>query len=135
MNYNEIRRKTRKIKVGSLTLGGDSPILIQSMTNTDTHDVEATYRQTAALEAAGCDIVRITAPDLESIDTFTELRRRMQKFVRQVNKSSLLDEKHPIRGRDRVFFATYQRGRINATSSRKPFPVFSMLCPLPLSQK
>ena len=46
------------------------------MTNTDTHDVEATYRQTAALEAAGCDIVRITAPDLESIDTFTELRRR-----------------------------------------------------------
>ena len=57
-------------------IGADHPITIQSMTNTDTHDVEATYRQTAALEAAGCDIVRITAPDLESIDTFTELRRR-----------------------------------------------------------
>ncbi len=46
------------------------------MTNTDTHDVEATYRQTLALKECGCDIVRITAPDVESVDTFRILRQR-----------------------------------------------------------
>lgn len=76
MNYNTKRRPSRAVFAGNVGIGADHPITIQSMTNTDTHDVDATYRQTAALEAAGCDIVRITAPDLESIDTFTELRRR-----------------------------------------------------------
>lgn len=76
MNYNEIRRKTRAVKVGNLTVGGDSKITLQSMTNTDTHDVEATYRQTIALADAGCDIVRITAPDVDSVKTFAELKRR-----------------------------------------------------------
>jgi len=74
MNYNEIRRKTRKIKVGSLTLGGDSPILIQSMTNTDTHDIEATVVQIRALEALGCDIARITVPDVEAADTIYKIK-------------------------------------------------------------
>ena len=46
------------------------------MTNTDTHDIEATYSQVRALESAGCDIVRITAPDIESVKTFVELKRR-----------------------------------------------------------
>ena len=74
MNYNEIRRRTKKIKVGSLTLGGDSPILIQSMTNTDTHDVEATVAQIRALEALGCDIVRITVPDVKAADTIYKIK-------------------------------------------------------------
>lgn len=76
MNYNDYRRKTRPINVGGLTVGGTAKISVQSMTNTDTHDTEATYRQTVALRDAGCDIVRITAPDLDSVATFTELRRR-----------------------------------------------------------
>ena len=59
-----------------MVVGGNAPISIQSMTNTDTHDVEATYRQVVALADAGCDIVRITAPDIESVKTFTELKRR-----------------------------------------------------------
>ena len=46
------------------------------MTNTDTHDIEATYRQVVALSDAGCDVVRITAPDIESVDTFAELKSR-----------------------------------------------------------
>ena len=74
MNYNEIRRRTRKIKVGSLTIGGDSPILIQSMTNTDTHDVEATVSQIRALEALGCDIARITVPDVKAADTIYKIK-------------------------------------------------------------
>nr|MBE6545403.1 flavodoxin-dependent (E)-4-hydroxy-3-methylbut-2-enyl-diphosphate synthase [Oscillospiraceae bacterium] len=57
-------------------MGGKSPISVQSMTNTDTHDLEATHRQVIRLEKAGCDIVRITAPDLESVSTFSALKAR-----------------------------------------------------------
>jgi len=76
MNYNEYRRRTTPIYVGSVGIGGEHPIAIQSMTNTHTQDVDATYEQARRLEEAGCDILRITAPDLESIRTFIELKRR-----------------------------------------------------------
>lgn len=76
MDYNAYRRKSRPIKVGHVGIGGEYPIAIQSMTNTDTHDVKATYNQVMRLAEAGCDIVRITAPDLESVKTFSELKSR-----------------------------------------------------------
>src|SRR6185503_14610143 len=56
------RRPTRKVMVGSVALGGDEPIRIQSMTTTDTGDWEATALQTQALAEAGCEIVRVTVP-------------------------------------------------------------------------
>lgn len=74
--YNDYRRVSREIKVGGVIIGGTSPISIQSMTNTDTHDIEATYNQVVRLQDAGCDIIRITAPDLESVSTFAELKSR-----------------------------------------------------------
>ena len=74
MNYNEIRRKTRKINIGSVSIGANSPIAIQSMTNTDTHDVKATLEQILSLEERGCDIVRITVPDIEAADTIAYLK-------------------------------------------------------------
>ncbi len=76
MDYNTVRRRTREVSVGNIKIGGSAPITIQSMTNTDTMDIDATYRQTLALEEAGCDIVRITAPSVEAAKTFTELKRR-----------------------------------------------------------
>ena len=76
MKYNDYRRFSREISVGSLTIGGKSPISVQSMTNTDTHDIEATYNQAVRLREVGCDILRITAPDIESVATFKELKRR-----------------------------------------------------------
>ncbi len=76
MKYNDYRRATREIRVGDVSIGGSSPISVQSMTNTDTHDIEATYNQVVRLRDAGCDIVRITAPDLESVRTFGELKKR-----------------------------------------------------------
>ena len=76
MDYNSYRRKSTPIKAGRITIGGRAPISVQSMTNTDTHDIEATYLQTLRLAEAGCDIVRITAPDLESVKTFSEIKRR-----------------------------------------------------------
>ncbi len=60
------RRKSRKIWVGNVPVGGDSPITVQSMTNTLTHDVAATIAQIRALEVAGADIVRVSCPDEES---------------------------------------------------------------------
>ena len=74
MNYNEIRRKSQKIYVGDTAIGGDARVTIQSMTNTDTHDIDATYAQIKRLEAIGCDIVRLTAPDLEACKTFSALK-------------------------------------------------------------
>ena len=76
MKYNEIRRKTREVKIGNVRVGGNAPIAIQSMTNTDTHDKEATLRQIKALEMAGCDIVRITVPDVEAADTVCYLKEK-----------------------------------------------------------
>ena len=70
------RRKSREVRVGNIFIGGNHPITVQSMTNTDTHDIEATYAQTMRLAEAGCDIVRITAPDLESVRTFEVLKSR-----------------------------------------------------------
>ena len=76
MDYNTYRRKSAPIRAGKITIGGSAPVSVQSMTNTDTHDIESTYLQTLRLAEAGCDIVRITAPDLESVKTFSELKRR-----------------------------------------------------------
>jgi len=70
------RRHTQEVRVGGLCIGGNNPIVIQSMTNTDTHDIDATYTQVMRLAEAGCDIVRITAPDLQSVSTFDKLISR-----------------------------------------------------------
>ena len=57
------RRKTRRIMIGSVPVGGDAPVMVQSMCNTDTRDPEATGRQIAALARAGCEVVRVAVPD------------------------------------------------------------------------
>ncbi|MBE6691174.1 MAG: flavodoxin-dependent (E)-4-hydroxy-3-methylbut-2-enyl-diphosphate synthase [Ruminococcaceae bacterium] len=74
MNYGEIRRAAKAVAVGSKKIGGSAPIAIQSMTNTDTHDVAATLAQIRALESAGCDIVRLTVPDMAAADTIFALK-------------------------------------------------------------
>jgi (E)-4-hydroxy-3-methylbut-2-enyl-diphosphate synthase len=74
MKYNDIRRKTKEIKIGRIAIGGNAPIAIQSMTNTDTHDKAATLAQIRALEREGCDIVRITVPDIEAAETIPYLK-------------------------------------------------------------
>lgn len=76
MKFSFDRRVSRPVYVGGVEIGGEHPISIQSMTNTDTHDIDATYTQVMRLAEAGCDIVRITAPDLESVKTFEALRAR-----------------------------------------------------------
>lgn len=74
MIYNDIRRKTKRISIGNVAIGDTSPIAIQSMTNTDTHDKSATLCQILSLQREGCDIVRITLPDIEAVSTIPYLK-------------------------------------------------------------
>ncbi len=69
------RRKSRQIRVGSVLVGGDAPISVQSMTNTPTADAAATLRQVRELEAAGADIVRVSCPDQESTAALRQIVR------------------------------------------------------------
>ena len=75
MNYNRIRRKTKEIAVGLCRIGGQAPIAIQSMTNTDTADAPATVAQIRELERRGCDIVRVSVPSLGAADTILAIRQ------------------------------------------------------------
>lgn len=70
------RRKTRPIWVGTVQIGGDAPIAVQSMTNTDTADVAATLRQIRELAELGCDIVRVAVPDREAAEALPELVKK-----------------------------------------------------------
>jgi (E)-4-hydroxy-3-methylbut-2-enyl-diphosphate synthase len=69
------RRKSRQILVGSVPVGGDAPISVQTMTNTLTHDVKATIAQVQACAEAGADIVRVSVPDVESSRALKEIVR------------------------------------------------------------
>jgi (E)-4-hydroxy-3-methylbut-2-enyl-diphosphate synthase len=75
MKFNDIRRKTKVINIGNKSIGGENDILIQSMTNTDTLDSNATIAQIKELENCGCDIVRLTVPNIESADTIKKIKQ------------------------------------------------------------
>lgn len=72
-----IRRKSRQIMVGNVPIGGDAPIAVQSMTNTETCDVDATVAQIVALESAGADIVRVSVPSMEAAEAFGKIKQRV----------------------------------------------------------
>ncbi|PKL97843.1 MAG: 4-hydroxy-3-methylbut-2-en-1-yl diphosphate synthase, partial [Gammaproteobacteria bacterium HGW-Gammaproteobacteria-7] len=72
------RRQSRKIWVGSVPVGGDAPISVQSMTNTETCDVEATVAQIQRLANAGADIVRVSVPSMEAAEAFGRIKRLVQ---------------------------------------------------------
>lgn len=71
------REKTKTVKIGDRVIGGGNPILIQSMTNTRTEDVQATVEQILRLEKAGCEIIRCTVPTAEAAATIGEIRRQI----------------------------------------------------------
>jgi len=71
------RRKSRKIYVGNVAVGGDAPISVQSMTNTETCDVAATVAQISALEKVGADIVRVSVPSMEAAEAFGKIKQQV----------------------------------------------------------
>ncbi len=72
------RRVSKAIQVGDVTVGGNAPITVQSMTKTDTRDVKATVRQIRELEDVGCDIIRPAVPDMEAAQALREIKRRVR---------------------------------------------------------
>ena len=72
-----VRRKSRQIMLGTVAVGGDAPISVQSMTNTNTQDVEATVAQIQSIQKAGADIVRVSVPSMEDAEAFGKIRNRV----------------------------------------------------------
>lgn len=72
-----VRRKSRQIMVGNVPVGGDAPISVQSMTNTETTDVAATVGQIKRIQEAGADIVRVSVPSMDAAEAFGEIRRQV----------------------------------------------------------
>ncbi len=72
--FQTIRRRTLEVKVGAVGVGGDNPLRIQSMTTSDTQDVAATVRQSIALAEVGCEIVRVTAPNVAAAQCLKDIR-------------------------------------------------------------
>ena len=75
MSYK--RRLSKEVSVGSLKIGGNNPISIQSMTNTDTRDAKATIDQIKRLEEVGCDVVRVAVPDMEAAKNIGEIKKNI----------------------------------------------------------
>jgi len=74
--YPVVRRKTKQIRVGDVAIGGGAPVVVQSMTKTDTRDSHATLRQIKRLEKAGCEIVRLAVPGEEAAEAFGEMKKK-----------------------------------------------------------
>ena len=72
------RRKTRQISIGPVKVGGDAPISVQSMTKTDTRDIQKTVHQIRRLEEAGCEIIRVAVVDEEAACAITEIKKRIR---------------------------------------------------------
>jgi len=72
------RRKTRQIIIGSIKIGGDAPVSVQSMTKTDTRDVQSTVRQIRRLEKAGCEIVRVAVVDEKAAGALAEIKKKIR---------------------------------------------------------
>jgi (E)-4-hydroxy-3-methylbut-2-enyl-diphosphate synthase len=71
------RKHTRQITIGNVTIGGDAPISVQSMCNTDTSDVAATVEQIKKLECAGCELIRVAVPDSEAATAIRKIREQI----------------------------------------------------------
>ncbi len=74
--FQTIRRRTREVKIGPVGVGGANPVRVQSMTTSDTQDVEATVRQAIALAEVGCEIVRVTAPNVQAARCLGPIREK-----------------------------------------------------------
>jgi len=71
------RRLTRAVRLGNVVVGGGAPVVVQSMTNTDTRNVASTVAQVKRLEAAGCEVVRVAVPDMEAALALGEIRKQI----------------------------------------------------------
>lgn len=94
---------SKKINVGGVLIGGGAPVSIQSMTNTKTADVKATVNQITRLEEAGCDIVRVAVPDMESAEAIEDIKKRIKiPLVADIHFDYRLALKSVTSGADKI---------------------------------
>ena len=121
------RKKTRKIKVGNIFIGGNAPVAVQSMTNTKTSDVGATVSQIRKLEKAGCEIIRVAVPDMEAARKLGKIKEKISiPLVADIHFSHLLALEAIKQGVDKIRFNPGNIGSIekvkqvvNACKKRK----------------
>jgi (E)-4-hydroxy-3-methylbut-2-enyl-diphosphate synthase len=77
LNSSIIRKETKSVFLGGVQIGGGAPVVVQSMTCTDTRDVPATLAQIRALEVAGCEVVRVAVPDMEAVAALTKIKKNI----------------------------------------------------------
>lgn len=77
MGNSIIRKTTKKVRVGNMFIGGDAPITVQSMTNTDTRDAKATIEQIKRLQNEGCEIVRVAVPDMQAAESIGYIKKQI----------------------------------------------------------
>src|SRR4030066_143938 len=98
-----VRKKTKVIKIGNLKIGGCFPIAIQSMTNTPTWDVKKTVNQIKKLESAGCEIVRVGVPDLNSAKAIGRIKKQISiPLVADIHFSDKLAIEAMKQGADKI---------------------------------
>src|SRR5467141_2067140 len=94
------RHKTREVRVGDKIVGGDHPILVQSMTTPDTYDLEATLAEIGRMEEAGCEIVRVTVPKPQDAAVLSEIKKRIHiPLICDIHfdyKMALMALDHPV---------------------------------------
>ena len=124
MNYNNIRRQSKKINVGGVEIGGDARIAIQSMTNTDTANAKATVEQIKALERVGCDIIRIAVPDLQSAETVKAIKDAGVKIpvVADIHYDYKIALRCAELGIDKISTGHYMRVEYNPETERYEIP-------------
>lgn len=97
------RKLTKKIRIGNVYIGGNSPVLVQSMTNTITSNIKATVKQIKELEKAGCEIIRVAVPDIESARAIKEIKKQIKiPLVADIHFSSILAIKAIEAGADKI---------------------------------
>lgn len=97
------RKRTKIIKIGNKKIGGNFPILVQSMTNTKTADVKATLSQIKKLEKAGCEIIRVGVPDLKSVKVISTIKKKVNiPLVADIHFSSDLALESMKQGVDKI---------------------------------
>jgi len=99
----EYRRNSRKVKVGDVFIGGDAPVTVQSMTNTDTRDIKETVSQIRRLEDAGCEIIRVAVPDMEAASAIKEIKKQIHiPLVADIHFDYRLAIESMLNGADKI---------------------------------
>ena len=98
-----MRRKSRPVRIGTVTIGNGYPIAVQSMTKTDTRDVSATVNQILELEDVGCEIIRVAVPDIEAAKNISEIKKRIHiPLVADIHFDPTLAVESILQGADKI---------------------------------